>query len=58
MYGFVLKSVDVHYKIAMPTNLGYVAFDEFLFIFGLCEDDSTEVEVKYELCRKVDMRLV
>ena len=33
--------VDVHYKISMPMNQNYVTFDEFLFVFSLCEDESS-----------------
>lgn len=51
-------SVDVHYKISMPTETGLITFDEFLFVFGLCEDTSLDVEHKYDLCRKVDNRLI
>ena len=41
----------------MPTEAGHIAFDEFLFVFGLCEDISLDVEQKYDLCKKVDQRL-
>ena len=53
-----LASVDVHYKISIPMNQNFVTFDEFLFVFSLCEDESSDVENKYDLCKKADPRLV
>jgi hypothetical protein len=42
----------------MPMEAGYMSFDEFLFVLALCEDVSLDVDHKYEVCRRVDQRLV
>jgi hypothetical protein len=39
--------VDVHYKISIPIESGYLTFDELLFVFALCEDISLDVDHKY-----------
>lgn len=39
----VIKLVDLYYQICQPLTANYVTFDEFLFILGLCEDESVEV---------------
>ena len=36
-----LSLVEVHYKISIPMNQNFVTFDEFLFVFSLCEDESS-----------------
>lgn len=44
--------------MSLPIEPNHIAFDEFLFVFGLCENTSHHIEDKYILCKKVDQRLI
>jgi hypothetical protein len=50
--------VGEYHKMSLPLFEELATFDEFLFIFCLSENTSDKLEDKYELCKKVDERLI
>ena len=44
--------------MSLPIFEDCVSFDEFLFIFALCQNESEQIEDKYAICRTVDDRLI
>lgn len=52
--------VNIYIKLSLQSNENVLTFDEFLFVFGLCEFDieSKSIDEQYDYCKAADSRII
>ena len=50
--------VPTYYKMSLPLYEDSLSFDEFLFVFELCENQGRDIDDQFEMGKGVDNRLV